>query len=72
YFEAYETCTAEISTGGVGRCSDNEQLYFSRENRRKIHCCIMDNVGTVDDGEENQLDAFLTCVNEIHLDCSRN
>ncbi|GFR09283.1 uncharacterized protein TNCT_295291 [Trichonephila clavata] len=69
YFDAYETCRAEISTGGDGRCSDDEQLYFSRENRSKIHYCILDNVGPVSNGEENQLHPFLTCFDQIRLDC---
>ncbi|GFU50608.1 hypothetical protein NPIL_585941, partial [Nephila pilipes] len=70
YLDAYDRCVEEICPNGIGKCSEDEELYNSRENRTAIHYCIMDEVEKEgSDKEEIGLNQFLDCLDILSSIC---
>ncbi|GFR22178.1 hypothetical protein TNCT_331841 [Trichonephila clavata] len=68
--DTYNKCVAELFPDGIGKCTENEQLYFSKGNRSDLYDCVYDNVGELDKRNDNENQEWLEfCVETTYINC---
>ncbi|GBM62498.1 hypothetical protein AVEN_145983-1 [Araneus ventricosus] len=58
YNIAYDICVPIYNPDGIGKCTENEELYHSADDREKINTCIESMVNP------EELDAILTNIGD--------
>ncbi|GBN88156.1 hypothetical protein AVEN_71247-1 [Araneus ventricosus] len=61
----YYDCVADLLENDIGECTDDEQLYYSSEDRRQLNKCIFDQVDGLNDNEQQQLNFFGQCTEDL-------
>ncbi|GFY50006.1 uncharacterized protein TNIN_204431 [Trichonephila inaurata madagascariensis] len=71
YLDVYQSCVVEVlGNDDIGKCTSDEELYFSEINRKKINDCIRLNAPeNLSDSQEDEMDQYKDCIDKLGDDC---